>query len=174
MITCGSDNFLILLQNKTNKLNKRTPSWTLKKANWDEFKTLCLTDLIPEANKNKEEDLLYFTNTLLNIAERHIPKSSTSPKHNRPWFNEECQKAVRLRRVALKKFKINPTRENLNNYKNSGAKAWKIIKDSKRSTWKKYVVQINNSTKPKEVWQMILKITVKNSNSPIKYLIHNS
>ena len=98
--TFGSDHFPILLQNRTNKLNTRTPSWNLKKANWDEFKTSCLTELIiPEANKNKEEDLLYFTNTLLNIVERHIPKSSVSTKHDRPWFNEECQKAVRLRNI---------------------------------------------------------------------------
>ena len=40
-------------------------------------------------------------NTLLNIAEEHIPKSSTSTKYNRPWFNEECNKAVRLHRVTF-------------------------------------------------------------------------
>ena len=58
-------------------------------------------------------------NTPLNIAEEHIPKSSTSTKCNRPCFNEECKKTVRLCRVTLKKFK----RENLNTYKNSRAKA---------------------------------------------------
>ena len=50
--TCGSDHFPILLQNKTNKLNKRTLSWNLKKANWDEFKTSCLSELIPKAKKD--------------------------------------------------------------------------------------------------------------------------
>ena len=50
--TCGNDHFPILFQNKTNKLNKRIPSWNLKKSNWDEFKISCLTELIPEANKN--------------------------------------------------------------------------------------------------------------------------
>ena len=133
-----------------NKLNKRTLSWNLIKANWDKFKTSWFTELIPEDNKNKEKDLLYFTNTLLNIAERHILKSSTSSKHNRPWFNEEYQKALRLRRAALKKFKRNPTRENLNNYKNSRAKAQKIIKDSQWSTWKNCFA-LKNSTKPKKV-----------------------
>ena len=76
--TCGSDHFLILLENTTDELNKRTPSWNLGKANWDGFKTSCLAQLTPEANKNNEENILYFTNTLLNIAEEHIPKSSTS------------------------------------------------------------------------------------------------
>ena len=78
-------------------------------ANWDGFKTSCLGRLTPEANKNNEEKFLYFMNTLLNIAEEHIPKTSTSTKYNRPWFNEECKKAVRLRRATLKKIKINPT-----------------------------------------------------------------
>ena len=62
-------------------------------------------------------------NTVLNIAEEHIPRSSTSTKYNRPCFNEECKKAVRLLRATFKKFKINPIRENLNTYKNSQAKA---------------------------------------------------
>ena len=134
--TCGSDHFPIILQNMTNNQNKRTPSWNLKKVNWGEIKISCLIELIPEANKNKEENLLYFTNALLNVAESHIPKVPTPPKHNRPWFNEECQKAVRLHRAELKKFKINATRGKLNNYKNGRAKARNIIKDSKRSTSK--------------------------------------
>ena len=148
--TCGSDHFLILLENTTDELSKRTPSWNLGKANWDGFKTSCLTWLTPEANKNNEENILYFTNTLLNIAEEHMPKSSTSTKFNRPWFNKECKKAVRLWKATLKKFRINPTRENLNTYKNSRAKARKIIKDSKRNAWRNYVDKINSDTKPKK------------------------
>ena len=155
-------------------MNKKTPSWNLEKANWDGFKTSCLAQLTPEANKSNEENILYFTNTLLNIAEEHIPKSSTSTKYNRPWFNEECKKAVRLRKATLKKCKINPTRENLNAYKNSRAKALKIVKNSKRSPWRNHVANINSNTKPKKVWQMILKITGPNSNTPIKHLTQNN
>ena len=172
--TWGSDHFPILLENSNDELSKRTPSWNLEKANWDEFKTSCLAQLTPEANKNNEENVLYFMNTLLNIAEEHIPKSSTSTKYNRPWFNEKCKKAVRLCRATFKKFKINPTWENLNTYKNSGAKAWKIIKDSKRNTWRNYITKINSNTKPKKVWQMIRNITGQNNNTPTKHLTHNN
>ena len=73
--TCESDHFLILLENSTIKLSKRIPTWNLAKANWDGFKISCLGQLTPEANKNNEEDILYFMNTLLNIAEEHIHKS---------------------------------------------------------------------------------------------------
>ena len=172
---CGSDHFPILLENTTDELSKRTPSWNLGKANRDGFKTSRLAQQIPEANKNNEENILYFTNTLLNIAEKHIPKSSTSTKYNRPLFNKEYKKAVRLRKATLIFFKINPTRENLNAYKNSRAKAWKIIKDSKRSTWRNYVAKINSNTKPKKkVWQIIRKITDQNNNTPTKHLTHNN
>ena len=75
--TCGSDHFLILLENTTDELSKTTPGWNLGKANRDGFKTPWLDRLTPEANKNNKEDILYFTNTLLNITEEHIPKSST-------------------------------------------------------------------------------------------------
>ena len=95
--TCGSNLFPILLENTTDELSKRTPSWNLGKANWVGFKTSCLARQTPEVNKNNEENILYFTNILLNIADEHIPTSSTSTKYNRSWFNEECKKAVRLR-----------------------------------------------------------------------------
>ena len=78
--TCGSDHFQILLENSTDELSKRTPNWNLEKANWDEFKTSNLAQLTPETNKNNEENIWYFMNTLLNIAEEHILKSSTSTK----------------------------------------------------------------------------------------------
>ena len=98
--TCGSGYITILLENSSDELSERTPSWNLGKANRDVFKTSCFAKLTPEANKNNEENILYFTNTLLNIAEVHIPKSSTSTKCSRPWFNEECKKTVRLRKAT--------------------------------------------------------------------------
>ena len=57
--TCGSDHFPILLENSTDELSKRTPSWNLGKANWDGFKTSCFAQLSPEANKNNEENIFY-------------------------------------------------------------------------------------------------------------------
>ena len=40
--TCGSDYLLILLEDNTDELSKRTPSWNMGKTNWDGFKTSCL------------------------------------------------------------------------------------------------------------------------------------
>ena len=51
--TCGSDHFLILLENSTDEFSKRTQSWNLEKTYWNGFKTSCLAQLIPEANKKQ-------------------------------------------------------------------------------------------------------------------------
>ena len=39
------------------------------------------------------------------ITEEHMPRSFTSTKYNRPWFDEECEKAVRLHRATFLKIK---------------------------------------------------------------------
>ena len=41
----------------------------------------------------------------------------TKPKHNKPWFTEECKNMIRECQATLRKFKKNPSSENLNKYK---------------------------------------------------------
>lgn len=39
-------------------------------------------------------------------------------KFNKPWFNDNCKKAIRLRWAALHKFNLQPTKKkNLNSFK---------------------------------------------------------
>ena len=169
--TCGSDHFPIILENENPKLDNKTPRWNLQKANWEKFQNLCQSNLIPEGNTYDEDHVTYFTNTLLSIAEECIPKSTNSAKHSKPWFDDKCKKALRTRRADLRKFKTNPTKENLNKYKNSRAIARRIFKESKRTSWKTYVSKINTNTKIKKVWEMIRKISGKNTSNPSKHLI---
>ena len=97
--TCGSDHFPILLENRTDELSKRTPSWNMERAYWDGFKTSCLAQLTSEANKNNEEDILYFMNTLLNIYPKALPLQNTIGHGSM----KNAKIPVRLRRVTLKK-----------------------------------------------------------------------
>jgi len=68
------------------------------------------------------------------IAEITIPKSSTVPrKLHKPWWNGECEEALKLRKRALNHFKRNPSQENLTNSK-------------MRNSWREYVSKLNNGT----------------------------
>ena len=98
-------------------------------------------------NFNKSSDLgTDFTSSLVEISNKCIPKTSTSPKKSNPWYNNDCKNAVRQRKQALSKFCKYPTGANLKNVKIQRAKARRTIKSTKRNTWKPYVSKLNNET----------------------------
>ena len=167
--TCGSDHFPIILESSSTNTEQKTPKWNLHKANWEDFQEQCQNQLIPE-KKDEDDHLNYFIKTLTNIANNTIPKTTNTNSYNKPWFTKECREAIRARRAAFRKFKKNPTSENLDFFKNNRAKARRIMKESKRTTWRNYVSKININTKTKKVWNMMRKIEGKCSSTPIPHI----
>lgn len=117
------DHFPIILENHTSQPEVQPLRWNFKKANWEKFRQLCQSKLIPKSNNQKMDLTTFFTETLLTIANESVPKMSPSIKKSKPWFDTECRKAVKIRRAALKTFQQQPTKENLNTFKNCRAKA---------------------------------------------------
>ena len=70
-------------------------------------------------------------------------------------------------------FNLQPSAENLNNFKIHRAKTRRVIKTSKKTSWRNYVNKLKSSSKSKKVWDMIRKISGKNTSSPIKHLSKN-
>ena len=120
-----------------------------------------------DANDTVDDNITYFSKTLMSIAELSIPKTSSNKKHNKSWFNGDCKTAIRSRKAALRKFNLQPSAENLNNFKIHRAKT------SKKTSWRNYVNKLKSSSKSKKVWDMIRKISGKNTSSPIKHLSKN-
>ena len=48
----------------------------LQMSNLGILQKICLNMLIPESNTNQEEPIIHFTNTLINIANKTIPKTT--------------------------------------------------------------------------------------------------
>ena len=143
---CGCDHFLILLEILQPFHDERLPHWKLNKANLEVFETLCQQKLFQDHNTTDQTK--YFTDTLISIANECITKISTSNKHKTPWFNEDCRKAIHLRKAALRKFNKQPTTTNLNDFKLLRAKTRKLIKEAKKKSWQNYVNQKKISRKP--------------------------
>ena len=74
--TCGSDHFPIILENSVPELDDKIPRWNLKRAKWDEFKNSCILKLKSDANDTVDDNITYFSKTLISIAEESIPKTS--------------------------------------------------------------------------------------------------
>ena len=171
--TCRSDHFPIILENSGPELDDKIPRWNLRRAKWDEFKNSCILKLKTDANDTVEDNITYFSKTLISIAEESIPRTSSNKKYNKSWFNDDCKTAIRSRKAALRKFNLQPSAENLNNFKIHRAKTRRVIKSSKKTSWRNYVNKLKSSSKSKKVWDMIRKISGKNTSSPIKHLSKN-
>ena len=112
-----------------------------------------------------------FTSLLYSAAEKWIPRTSTNPKHpNKPWFNDDCKKAIAERKSVLRQFNLRPTQDNLSKFKIARTKARRTIKQSKRASWRQYVSRLNSRSSVKKTWDMIRKISGKNSSLNVGHL----
>ena len=106
--SCGSDHLPILITlgvryNATGTSN--VSRWKLNKADWGLFKTLCEKNInMLSPQKDISTLSTNFTNQLMEICEKTIPKSKTGPKKKLrpPWWNQTCTNAIRSREKARK------------------------------------------------------------------------
>ena len=70
----------------------------------------------------------------------------------------------------LRKFKTNPSSENLDKYRQQRAKTRRTIKEAKRSSWRNFTAKINSNTNPKTILNCVKKISTKTVHTPINHL----
>ena len=167
----GSDHFPIQVSEVGPSVQQRPQRWKLHQANWEQFRVHCEQTIYPSASEDCENPIELFTSLLYSAAEMSIPRTSTNPKHpNKPWFNDDCKKAIAERKSVLRQFNLRPTQENLSNFKIARAKARRSIKQSKRASWRQYVSRLNSRSSVKKTWDMIRKISGKNSSLNVGHL----
>ena len=94
------------------------PRWNLKKAEWPKFKLHCSLDINRHTFTDSTEKFPVFLNKLNDIATKCVPKSTgQSTGSYKLWLNSECKKAVKASQNAMDKCRINPTSDNINEYK---------------------------------------------------------
>ena len=146
----------------------------LKKADWPKFKLQCSLDINRHSFTDITEKFPAFLNKLNDITTKCVLKSTgQSTGSYKPWFNSECKKAVKACQNAMDKCRTNPTSSNINEYKNCQVNARKVIQENKRKSWHEYVSKLNVKTPAKKVWEMIRKISGKQSNTTIHHLKNN-
>ena len=164
-----SDHYPICVKLDSPKAQSHPARFNFKKADWEGFSKECSTEL------NFTQNICFddFNKTLLSISNKYIPKTSSKPRKNKSWFNEDCQQAVKKKKTALRKLLSNFSQENLKNFKIARAQARRIIRESKRNSFKKYTSKINNNTPISKVFKMIKKLkgTLK---EPIQQISTNS
>ena len=84
--------FLLFRKICFHPLQKKPARFKFDEANWPLFEQLCVEELKTGMFENMYEPRLKLNETLISIADRDIPKTSTNPKHpSKRWFDDDCE-----------------------------------------------------------------------------------
>ena len=166
---CGSDHFPIVLQTLEDDNHIKPQRWKFKQADWLSFKAFCSLQLNKDTFES-DDPVVDFSTTLLEIADKTIPKSSISSKPRKPWFDSECKQVIKERKKAEKSFRRSSCHSKLSSFRLHRAKARRTIKSKKRASWRQFVSSINHRTPMNKIWNMINRIKGRKSSATVKHL----
>ena len=166
----GSDHFPIILESHYHPQDNRPPKWLFHKAAWNLIKDLCLEAFL-QNELDRGLHLITFIDKLCEIANETIPKSNPNPK--KPWFSDECKKAILERKRSLRVCKRTPTNAHLQEYCIKRAKARQVICANKKNSWHEYVSKVNARMSMKKCWDIVRKIKGKGGSPSVKHIEKN-
>ena len=158
-----SDHFPILidfhissLQNNNVYTNTNNISFNYSKADWGLYKEL--TKAIHEEeiiDANIDIHYSNFIHFIKTCARKAVPVSSQHKSHPNPWWTNKCNKAIKDRNRAKRKYLKTLTPSHLENYKKMKNIAQRTIRQARTSYWKKYCEGLNKYVPTKKVWNKI-------------------
>ena len=157
-----SDHFPIIISRAAqNTYTPCPPRYNCKKANWPDYSRH--TELQDQHIQDVDEQVTALNNTIIKAASQSIPmtKPSCSSTPNTPWWNEACKTAKRDKRRASRKFYRTRLQVDWIEYQRCKAILRRLIRQSRRSTWKTFVSSINSDTSTNEMWNKVKKIAGK-------------
>ena len=168
---CGSDHFPLFIEKDQcihDNFN-RPDAWITRKADWENFKEMF--KYIHENNRDASQNIELLTSAIIEAANASVPRSrGTGKRPQVPWWNDECARAITLRKKALRIFNKYPTATNLSSFRRLRAKARRVVKDAKRASWMEFLSGINHKTPLAHVWRKVKSISSSGQLSSVSYL----
>ena len=168
----GSDHLLIkieLYQNgKIIEDVTNNNSWNYRKANWYLFRNNLET---VQNNINIDDNIeinVYWeiiSKSISDSAVKFIPKVRRRNKYEVPYWNADCNEAVKERKRARRKVMKTKLPQDYLEYKKKKAIAQRIIKTSKKQYWHSYCSSLNENSNFYKVWKTIKKMKNNDSSS---------
>ena len=115
-----------------------------------------------------------FTEQILNIFQTYIPIKEIIVRHNdKPWFNSNLRREIRIRDRLQKKARTCQTEQALLNYKRHRNKVSNMKKYAKEQFFLRVdeMLDTSHSSCPKTFWGLVKKLTSRSNFSTIPPLI---
>lgn len=137
---CGSNHQIVHTYIDINfDFSKRLERLNLKKADWYAFMASC-HDLLHSGIESEDVDIFNdnIVNNLKKIAVQCIPKSRPFTKKTVPWWDENCSKAISLRKKAYRRANKSKLDKDVKDYKTAKHEAYLVLKHAKQSYWRSF------------------------------------
>ena len=147
---------------------KRRSRWIFNNSTqWQKFISLLPQYNSPPSN-SLDNSYKSFSDNIIQTASICFKKTkeSVTPKFSSPWWNDECNDAIRHRRHCKNLFHRHPTAENLTNLRRAEALAKLVTKKAKRKSLIDFASTLNRETPVTQIWSYLGKFARKHSPTP--------
>lgn len=142
------------------------------KADWEKFETFC-DDLLPGIQDSSVDEWNSGLCSVISAAAAAaIPRKGTGQKKKAvPWWNKECDEAIRNRNKAFRVLRRFPTVDNLVRYKFCRALARKVVKSAKKSSWREYCASLSGDTPVYQLWSTVRRMNGVSRKATVPVLV---
>lgn len=150
--------------------------WNLKLANWSQYSEVIAEKLdITKTHTHASDMVSYLTALMKEAADVAVGRLWPPKSDHRtvPWWNKQCEQAIKESKSAFNLVKRHNTVENLINFKRLRANAKRIVKESKRAAWQRYVASTSADTCLSDVWNRVRRIKGLSNHFQIPGLLEN-
>lgn len=155
----GSDHMCIKIKSNCNEVINIVKKRKYKMANWEKYTKTLEENMLPYCMEiNVQQNYDYFINVINNSADKYIPYTKLCTNYKpgfqpKSYWNATLSKLVAERRLALRKFRSNPTPFNLNILEEKTLTAKKAISKARTAERRNFYTSIDESTTVSDMWK---------------------
>ena len=152
----GSDHSIVLTNVNANTTpeDHGVPKWNFSKADWQKFSAACDQNL-PSFYISLSYAYCLFETSVREAALEAIPQSKKSLEIVVPWWNKQCDVAVKNKKHALNRMKRTWLLSDMIIFKRCRSRARRIILEAKSSSWRQFCTSLTSNTNLSKVWKVI-------------------
>ena len=152
-------------------MNSKCNLWNYKKAKWNLFREN-LETLSKKRNFNytEKKDWKSISKEITDEAVKYIPKVKKRIKNPVPYWNEECNEAIKERKRARRKVLKSKLPQDFIVYKQKKALGQKLLNPLRNNTGQHYCSSLNKNSNLNKIWKTVNKMKShdnSNNNIPI-------